>query len=180
MMEFVPFTYRRIIIWLGRLVLGVIFIYAGYSKLFFPNKMFWPFVMLKFSVLANLSNFAVQVESYKLLSAAGVNFVSHTLPFAEIILGALLLIGRGVRIWGTLVTLIMLGFVTVVTRAYLLHMDINCGCFATPEPISLKKIFEDGALALLAVLMTVCAFQEARKPHPWSAAEAPPVEHTAL
>ena len=36
-------------------------------------------------------------------------------------------------------------FLTVVTRAYVLHMDINCGCFATPEPVSLKKIFEDVA-----------------------------------
>jgi hypothetical protein len=50
-------------------------------------------------------------------------------------------------------------------------MNINCGCFATPEPISLKKIFEDGAMALLAVLMTVFAFIEARKRYPWSAPE---------
>lgn len=172
MMESAPFNYRRAIIWLGRLVLGVIFIYAGYSKLFFPNRMFWPFALLKFSVAANLTNFGVQVESYKLLSPAGVNFLSHTLPFAEVVLGLLLLIGWRLRIWATIVTLIMLGFLTVVTRAYLLHMDINCGCFATPEPISLKKILEDGTLALLAVLMTVFAFQEARAPHPWAAQEA--------
>lgn len=174
MMESAPFNYRRGIIWLGRLVLGIIFIYAGYSKLFYPNRMFTPFAMLKFSVAANLSNFGIQVDSYKLLSAAGVNFVSHTLPFAEIILGLLLLIGWRLRIWATIVTLIMLGFLTVVTRAYLLHMDINCGCFATPEPISLKKILEDSALALLAVLMTVFAFQEARKPHPWSTPQEAP------
>ena len=104
--------------WIGRVVLGLIFIYAGYSKLFYPN---------------------------------------HQL-----------------RVWAAVVTLIMLVFLTVVTRAYLLHMDINCGCFATPEPVSLKKIFEDSALALLAVLMTVFAFIEARKPHPWVAPE--PVE----
>ena len=157
------------VIWIGRLVLGVIFIYAGYSKLFYPNHMLKPLALLKFSVMSNLSNFALQVESYKLLSPAGVNFVSHTLPFAEIILGLLLLIGWRLRIWASMVTLIMLGFLTVVTRAYLLHMDINCGCFATPEPISLKKIFEDSALVLLAVLMTVFAFVEARKSHPWTA-----------
>jgi putative oxidoreductase len=171
MMESAPFNFRRIVIWLGRLALGVIFIYAGYSKLFYPNHMLKPFALLKFSVLSNLSNFGLQVESYKLLSPGGVSFVSHTLPFAEILLGLLLLTGWRLRIWATIVTLIMLGFLTVVTRAYLLHMDINCGCFATPEPISLKKIFEDSLLALLAVLMTVFAFQEARKPHPWTAPE---------
>jgi hypothetical protein len=30
-------------------------------------------------------------------------------------------------------------------------------------------VLRDGSLFLLAVLMTVFAFQEARKPHPWSA-----------
>jgi len=30
-------------------------------------------------------------------------------------------------------------------------------------------VLRDGALFLLAVLMTVFAFQEARKPHPWTA-----------
>jgi len=169
MMESAPFNYRRMVIWIGRIVMGGIFIYAGYSKLFFPNRMFWPWVMLKFSVLANLSNFSFQVESYKLLPPAGVDFLSHTLPFAEVLLGLLLLIGWRVRIWATIVSLIMLGFLAAVTRAYLLHMDINCGCFAKPEPVSLKKIVEDSAMVLLTVVMTVFAFLEAHKPHPWTA-----------
>ena len=169
MMESAPFNYRRMVIWLGRTLLGVIFIYAGYSKLLYPNRMFWPPPLLKFSIAANLSNFGFQVESYKLLSGAGVNFVAHTLPFAEIILGLLLLIGWRLRIWATIITLLMLGFLTVVTRAYLLHMDINCGCFAIAEKVTLKKVLEDAALALLAVLMTVFAFWEDRKAHPWSA-----------
>ncbi len=168
-MESAPFTYHRITIWVGRLLLGGIFIYAGYSKIFFPNRMFWPLPMLKFSMLSNLSNFGFQVASYKMLSPAGVDFVSHVLPFAEIILGLLLLIGWRLRIWAALASLFLLMFLTVVTRAYLLHMDINCGCFATPEPVSLKKILEDASMAALAILMTVFAFQESRNPHPWSA-----------
>ena len=79
-----------------------------------------------------------------------------------------MLIGWRLRIWGALASLFLLMFLTVVTRAYLLHMDINCGCFATPEPVSLKKIAEDSAMAGLAILMTLFAFQETRKPHPWS------------
>ena len=54
-------------------------------------------------------------------------------------------------------------------RAYALHLDINCGCFAKPEPLTGITVLRDGALFLLAVLMTVFAFQEARKPHPWAA-----------
>ncbi|MGB7728817.1 MAG: MauE/DoxX family redox-associated membrane protein [Candidatus Acidiferrum sp.] len=169
MMQSAPFNFRRAVILIGRLLLGCIFIYAGYSKIFLPNKMYSPLVMLKFSVLSNLSNFGFQVASYKMLSPAGVDFVSHVLPFAEVALGLLLLIGWRLRIWAAIASLFLLMFLTVVTRAYVLHMDINCGCFATPEPVSLKKIFEDSAMAALAILMTLFAFQESRKPHPWSA-----------
>ena len=171
MLESSPFNFRRAIIWIGRLLLGGVFVYAGISKIFFPNPHLWPVFVLRFSISTNLATFAQQVESYKLLSPGGVAFVAHTLPFAEILLGLLLLLGWGLRVWAPLVTLLMLGFLTVVTRAYLLHMNINCGCFATPEPISLKKIFEDGAMAALALLMTIFAFMEARQPHPWAPAE---------
>jgi len=171
MMQSSPLNVRRAIIWIGRLVLGGLFIYAGYSKAFQPNRNLWPFFILKFSVSMNLSNFALQVAAFKMLPAWGVQFVAHTLPFAEIILGVLLLIGWRLRIWASLLTLLMLGFFVAVLRAYALHMDINCGCFATPEPINLRKVLEDAALSGLALLMTIFAFMEARQPHPWTAAE---------
>jgi hypothetical protein len=128
---------------------------------------------LKFSISTNLANFALQVEAFKLLPAGGVQFVAHVLPFAEIALGLLVLTGWKLRIWGVLLTAIMVGFFAVVLRAYLLHMDINCGCFATPEPINFKKVLEDAGLSALALLMTIFAFIEARRPHPWAAAPKP-------
>jgi uncharacterized membrane protein YphA (DoxX/SURF4 family) len=173
MMQSSPLNLRRAVIWIGRLLVGGIFLYAGYSKVFLPNQHFWPYFMLKFSVSANLSTFAFQVDSYKVLPPAGVSFVAHTLPFVEIILGVLLLVGWRFRVWATVATAILAGFLCLVTRAYLLHMDINCGCFATPEPLTLKTVIRDGALVALAVVMTVFAFQEARKPHPWAAAQQP-------
>jgi uncharacterized membrane protein YphA (DoxX/SURF4 family) len=177
-MQSSPLNLRRAIIWIGRLVLAGIFIYAGYSKAFLPNHTLWPMFFLKFSISTNLANFALQVDAFKLLPPRGVQFVAHTLPFAEIALGLLVLIGWQLRIWASLLTAIMLGFFVVVTRAYLLHMDINCGCFATPEPIGPKKIVEDAALSALALLMTYFAFAEARKPHPWSAPQ--PAQPSAL
>jgi hypothetical protein len=75
-----------------------------------------------------------------LFSPQGIDFVAHTLPFTEIALGvgsAGWLRPAALGVAGTL----LLGFLTVVTRAYALRMDINCGCFATPEPINIKRIF---------------------------------------
>jgi uncharacterized membrane protein YphA (DoxX/SURF4 family) len=176
MMQSSPLNLRRAIIWIGRLVLGCIFIYAGYSKIFLPNHNLWPFFILKFSVSVNLSNFATQVEAFKMLPAWGVQFVANTLPFTEIILGLVVLIGWRLRIWAPVLTAIMLGFFAVVLRAYLLHMDINCGCFSTPQPINLQKVLEDAALSGLALLMTIFTFTEARRPHPWAAQETTRVQ----
>jgi uncharacterized membrane protein YphA (DoxX/SURF4 family) len=175
MMESSPLNLRRVVVWIGRLVLGGIFIYAGYAKLFLPNSNLWPYFILKFSISMNISNFATQVEAFKMLPPWGVDFVAHTLPFTEIILGLLLLIGWRLRIWASMLTLIMFGFFFVVLRAYLLHMNINCGCFSTPEPIGLKKLGEDAALSGLALLMTYFSFLEARRPHPWSGPQKSPL-----
>ena len=146
MMKSSPLNFRRAVIWIGRLLLGGIFVYAGYAKLTYPNHNLWPYFMLKFSVSANLSTFAFQVESYQVLGAEGSSLVAHTLPLVEIVLGLLLLIGWQLRIWAAMITTILAGFLTLVTRAYLLHMDINCGCFGTPEPLTLMTVVRDSAL----------------------------------
>ena len=171
MMQSSPFNFRRAVIWIGRLVLGGIFIYAGFSKLLLPNTHLWPMFVLKFSLSTNLSSFAQQVESYKMISPEASQVVAHTLPFVEIILGLLLLIGWRLRIWSAAVTLIMAGFLTAVTRAYLLHMDIDCGCFGIPEKLTGMTVVRDGAFTALALIMTILAFIEAREPHPWSVPE---------
>ena len=163
MMESSPLNLRRAIIWIGRLLLGGIFIYAGYAKIFLPIMHPRP------PMGVALAFFALQVGSYQILPPWGVNFVAHTLPFAEIALGLLLIVGWHLRIWAALSTLLMLGFFAAVVRSYAAGMQINCGCFATPEPLTIATVIRDGALAALAVAMTVFAFIEARKPHPWSA-----------
>src|SRR5260221_5618908 len=166
MMQSSPLNFRRAVIWIGRLLLGGIFVYAGYAKLTYPNHNLWPYFMLKFSVSANLSTFAFQVESYKVLSAAGSAFVAHALPYVEIVLGLLLLIGWKFRIWAAAVTAILAGFLILVTRAYLRHMDINCGCFGTPEPLTIITLLRDAALAALPMCTTMFAFHERRQAHP--------------
>jgi uncharacterized membrane protein YphA (DoxX/SURF4 family) len=168
MLESAPFNFRRLIIWIGRFALGAIFVYAGIAKLTMPNSHLWPYIFLKLSVSTNLMMFQQQVESYKMLSPGMAGQLAHTLPFVEIFLGLMLFIGWRLRIWATLVTLIMLGFLGVVTRAYLLHMDINCGCFGTPEKLTGWTIVRDASISALALFMTYFVFTEARQPHPWT------------
>src|SRR6202521_4304082 len=163
MMQSSPLNLRRAFIWIGRLVLGGIFIYAGYAKIFLPIMHPRP------SIGIALAFFALQVGSYQILPPWGVNFVAHTLPFAEIALGLLLIIGWRLRTWAVLSTLLILGLFGALVRSYASGMQNNCGCFATPEPLTIATVIRDGALAALALVMTVLAFIEAREPHPWSA-----------
>ncbi len=165
MMQSSPFSFRRVVLWIGRIILAGIFIYAGYSKIFLPIMHPHP------PIGVALSFFAMQVDSYQILSPWAVNFVAHTLPFAEVALGLLLLIGWRLRIWATLVTLIMVGFFIAVVRSYALGLQINCGCFANPEPLTKWTVIRDGLLVALSAVTTVFAFQEARGAHPWSAGE---------
>lgn len=162
MMQSSPLNYRRVFLWIGRIVLAGIFIYAGYAKIRMPTMPQRP------PLPVALSFFAMQVDSYQLLPPWGVRFVAHTLPFAEVALGLLLLIGWELRIWTTLVTLMVAGFFFGVVRAYFKHMEINCGCFGTPQPVTIMKVLEDGGLLVLMLAMTVLAFIEARRPHPWT------------
>src|SRR5260370_26829408 len=131
MMQSSPLNLRRAIIWIGRLVLGGIFVYAGFSKLLMPNPHLWPIFVLRFSISMNLSSFAQQVESYKMISPGASQLVAHTLPFVEIVLGLLLLIGWRLRIWATAITAIMFGFLAVLARAYSLPMALTCCFFGT-------------------------------------------------
>jgi uncharacterized membrane protein YphA (DoxX/SURF4 family) len=168
MMESTPFNFRQIIIWIGRIVLAAIFIYAGYAKLFRPDMTPRPPVPIAISL------FALQIDSYQILPPSAVLFVARSLPFMEIALGLLLLVGWQLRIWATLITLVIAGFFASVVRAYAMGLQINCGCFAKPEPLTGWTVARDGVLLLLAVLMTVFAFQESRRPHPWTAAAPEP------
>src|SRR5207249_11109303 len=150
MLQSSPFNFRRAVILIGRLVLGGIFVYAGIAKIFLPNTHLWPMFVLKFSITTNLSTFAQQVESYKILSAAASGFVAHTLPFTEIVLGLLLLIGWRLRSWASLSTLLMLGFRWCVRRSYLLHMDSYRRCIGTPEPLTGMTVSRDRLMASAA------------------------------
>ena len=46
MMQTSPLNFRRAVIWIGRLLIGGIFVYAGYAKLVYPNHNLWPWFML--------------------------------------------------------------------------------------------------------------------------------------
>ena len=125
-----------------RFILGAVFLYAAYTKLSQP-----------------LSLFALSIDSYQLLPDYAVFAVAYTLPFVELGLGLLLLIGWGLHWVATGTALILGTFFVLMLRSYGKGMGIDCGCFGVGESLSIKTLIRDGVLLASAILLAVLAFR---------------------
>jgi uncharacterized membrane protein YphA (DoxX/SURF4 family) len=129
-----------------RLVLGAVFIYAAYIKIKEPWIVF-----------------AMSIDSYQLLPQWAVELVARTLPWLELLLGVVLVSGFGLPWAGLITTLQLLVFFSMMLRAYLKGMEIDCGCFGPGDALTWKTLARDGVLAACSILLTFLAFR-ARKP----------------
>jgi uncharacterized membrane protein YphA (DoxX/SURF4 family) len=127
------------------LVLGAIFVYAAYVKLKAPWQLF-----------------AMSIDSYQVLPLGMAEMAAHVIPWLELALGLLLIVGIGLRISGTIAALILGTFFALMLRAYFKGMQIDCGCFGPGETISWKTLLRDGSMVADAVAMTWLAFLQKR------------------
>src|SRR5690349_12897551 len=112
-----------------RIALGGIFMYAAYSKLKYPWQVF-----------------AIGIDSYQLLPEWAVELVARTLPWAELLIGGLLVAGQLLRTSSSITTLLLMVFFGLMVRAYAKGMEINCGCFGPGEALTWKTLLRDGAM----------------------------------
>jgi uncharacterized membrane protein YphA (DoxX/SURF4 family) len=102
----------------------------------------------------------VAVRAYDVLPRAGVDVVAAMLPFLEIALGLLLLLGIGTRLVSVVSGVLLLTFMAGVTQAWARGLSIDCGCFGGGGAVApgatayLQEIVRDtGFLALTAWLV---------------------------
>jgi uncharacterized membrane protein YphA (DoxX/SURF4 family) len=99
---------------------------------------------------------AAAVRAYELLPAGPATVVGWGLPFAEIALGLLLLIGLGTRAVAATAALLLLVLMAAVASAALRGLSIDCGCFGAGGPVAPgdtaygAEIARDVGLLLLA------------------------------
>jgi uncharacterized membrane protein YphA (DoxX/SURF4 family) len=158
----------------GRIVLATIFIVAAYAKMRPQPGMPWDVRSVKIS----LSMFAMGVDSYEMLPPWAVGPLAHLLPPFELFLGLWILSGIALRYSALIATLLIGGFIYAMTRAYMLHLGINCGCFGPGEQVGPMSLLRDGSMLPLALAITVGAFVLNRKPrNPSSSAVNPAIQH---
>jgi len=144
----------RILLLVGRIALAVIFLAAAYAKLKPQTGMPWSVA----SVKTSLAMFAMQVDSYRMLSVSGVRWVSHLLPPFELFLGLWLLSGIALPFSSLVTTLLIGGFFSVMVRTYALGLEVSCGCFGPGEQLGAKTLIRDGSLLALSLAVTIGAF----------------------
>jgi uncharacterized membrane protein YphA (DoxX/SURF4 family) len=116
---------------LSRLVLALVFIYAGFIKADDPVA------------------FAGQVANYQILPYAWNYLVAATLPYLELLCGLLLLLNQRVR--PAVLVLFVLNIIFMLLLGYTIArgLDIDCGCFnpnATTKTTPLMALWRDAGL----------------------------------
>ncbi|MBA3294475.1 MAG: DoxX family membrane protein [Geodermatophilaceae bacterium] len=128
----------------ARMVLAAVFAWAGLAK------------------AGDLALSRLTVRSYQLLPEVLADLIGNVLPFVEIALAVLLLIGLGTRVAAALSAVLLLGFVVGVSSLWLRGIDAACGCFGTSllsdgSPASYPLIAaRDIALLIVAVFLACC------------------------
>jgi uncharacterized membrane protein YphA (DoxX/SURF4 family) len=117
---------RKIILVL-RVLLGLVFLYAAYTKLQQPWLVF-----------------AMSIDAYQVLPSWAVLTIARTLPWLELLLGAWLIWGRYLRYAAPALTVLLIGFYVLMLRAY--GSGIDCGCFGVGEAIGARTLVRDGVL----------------------------------
>jgi putative oxidoreductase len=95
-----------------RLALGVVFVYAAVDKIAHPAE------------------FAQNIYNYRMLPHSVINFMALTMPWLEIICGALIIGGVFVRGSAFLIGFMLLVFIVAISFALVRGLDISCGCFS--------------------------------------------------
>jgi uncharacterized membrane protein YphA (DoxX/SURF4 family) len=126
---------------LARLILGAVLLIAGALK------------------VPNLPKSAMAVRAYEMLPIPLANFLGYTLPWIEIGIGLLLIVGVTVKISGALGALTMLAFIIAIAQAWARGLSIDCGCFGgggtiDPEDTKyLSEIIRDIGLMALGIFL---------------------------
>ena len=123
-----------------RLVLGVIFVVAGASK------------------IGHAAEFAQQIAMFRLLPQPAVAPVAIVLPFLEVLLGGYLIIGLFTRVAAWVAAALLLVFDLAIASAVMRGLALSCGCFG-PNDKTVTTWTEVGRDAIFVVLAVIVALR---------------------
>ena len=114
-------TYR--ILFLGRMFLGLVFLYSGFNKLMEP-----------------VENFQGGMAAYEIIPYVLIPLLARVIPWIEFIFGAFLILGYLPRVSALVLATMSWSFVLLIatTRIVTGALPANCGCFGEGSLLHLK------------------------------------------
>ncbi|MFA7254661.1 MAG: DoxX family protein [Candidatus Omnitrophota bacterium] len=114
-------TYR--ILFLGRMFLGLVFLYSGFIKLMEP-----------------VENFQGGMAAYEIIPYVLIPLLARVIPWIEFIFGAFLILGYLPRMSALVLAGMSWSFVLLIatTRIVTGALPANCGCFGEGSLLHLK------------------------------------------
>lgn len=132
------FLSNKYLLFLFRIILGFVFIYAGILKISDP------------------AGFSEVINNYKLLPLLFVNFFAITLPWIEVVAGLFLLFGISVKENSFIISIMLVVFIFAIVISLGRGLNIECGCFGTSSgtKVGIIKLVENIVLLTFSLLLT--------------------------
>jgi len=141
------------LLFLGRIFLGLVFAYSGFTKLMEP-----------------VENFQGGMAAYEVIPYALIPLLARVIPWIEFLFGAFLILGYLPRISALALAAMSGSFVLLIvtTRIVTGALPADCGCFGEGSLIHLKPfqvLIMDVCNTFIGILLAL------RKNHPFSLAD---------
>jgi len=127
----------------ARIILGIVFIYASYDKILHPAA------------------FAKIIYNYQILPDELINLSAIFLPWLELTIGSLLIIGIWLPGSVFIGNIILIIFFCALMYNKARGFDINCGCFSTSENETTEStlyLIRDFSFIIIAVYLFIKVF----------------------
>jgi uncharacterized membrane protein YphA (DoxX/SURF4 family) len=128
------FLSNKNLVFITRLVLGCLFIYASLDKIIHPLS------------------FAQILHHYRMMPPWSINIWAVTLPWIEAMAGILLIIGYRARGANLIIGGLLAMFVAVLAITAFRGINVSCGCFSTSIEVKsnlVYRILEDVGMIIL-------------------------------
>ncbi len=105
------------VLFISRLVLGAIFIYASVDKALHPLA------------------FAQIIHNYRIAPPDSINIAAVILPWIEILAGVLIIIGYKIRGSNYVLGGLLIFYIILLSVTAIRGINVNCGCFSTAATV---------------------------------------------
>jgi putative oxidoreductase len=143
------FFRNKTVLFILRLIIGGLFIYAAVPKITDPKA------------------FAAIVKGYEVFPIWSVNLIAIILPYIELLTGLFLILGLWKKANSAIIGTLLVLFIIGLAQAYARGLDINCGCFSTSAPSTpsdiLWRIVQDIFMLIATIIIFIFSGKESSK-----------------